>query len=1207
MILNAKSMVATFVFPALFVGFAVNFYDATIVAQESSRRTESDRTVQEPASTDQETEPSSVEVTRTDRVTSKMIDGEIANVESAELEEEKKAEIKKHYVEARQFVASAEEDLASTAGFRQGEKEALNTLKKVRENLESFDSSSRLDFTVDTAPDDLPSQSELELQQSDLNQRIGEAERKRKSLSDEVARREERNATMLKIETESRERLEEVQRQLAIESPDADSLMAERARKIELEAERQSLVQKLEMLPAERAYYAATADLPAIELELNTLRLERLQKELKIVNAAIAIMRERALGQLVSESLATVARLKKSSSKLLPIAERNLFLAQQLRKKTEDLEKARKEKKLGQEAVQKVESELSTMRKRVDNVGLSYEMGEVLRRDKIELMARKPVFDSDSSTEKLQEIQFARYRWQDERDELSDLSTVFDKPTAVASVETEQVPDEELDPDARRQRDLQKQRQLLGNLDASLQPRAEELLKKQRDLLGKLEGVEYDRYLAKIDIQTSQNDYAKRRQEFVEFLDERILWVRSEPVIGAGDIPKIQEAGRWLLGRKNWARASVAVVSGVSNNLASTIVIVFGLIGLLLLQTRSRKELKSIGAKAIKRSCREFRMTMSAFLQTTVLAVLWPAIGLAIGWLMMMGSSRGDFFVDAIGRGLMVTSIVALPFELMRCVCKREGLAKNHFEWSEGFRIAVRENTRWFLFAGLPLLFLVVVMDAAGGPTFARLGRIAIMGLLLLSAVFSWRIFCVFRPGGAAWSPDATGFDLTVSRMRSVAFLLLIAGSLLLVIFAAMGYYESVYKIGGSLLQTTLLLIGAVIVFAMALRFLLVRRRKLRFEQLIQQRKTALAAAEKQAESGVSIAAEALDIDLQNEAGMDITDVSRQARELTGVIFLIVLGLILLAIWQYLLPATKILDSWELWPITIGAEVQSVTARDVLLSIVVFVLTFFGVRNIPGMLELLLLQRLPLDAGARYAVTSILRYILLVVGVIVALGYLKIPWSNYSWLVAAISVGLGFGLQEIVANFVSGLILLLERPVRVGDVVTIDGVTGIVSRIQMRATTVTNWENQELVVPNKDLISGKLLNWTLSNVINRVTLKVGVAYGSDVAKVRELITKIVERHPDVLSDPAPFITFEEFGDSSLNFGIRCCTTSIKRRWQLVDEVNSAINEAFEREGIEIPFPQRVVHMVDSETVPEQALSEQPAPEQPRLEQPRSEK
>jgi potassium efflux system protein len=244
-----------------------------------------------------------------------------------------------------------------------------------------------------------------------------------------------------------------------------------------------------------------------------------------------------------------------------------------------------------------------------------------------------------------------------------------------------------------------------------------------------------------------------------------------------------------------------------------------------------------------------------------------------------------------------------------------------------------------------------------------------------------------------------------------------------------------------------------------------------------------------------------------------------------------------------------------------------------------FLLTYFSVRNIPGMLELLLLKRLPLDSGSRYAITTIFRYIILVAGVILALNYLKIPWSKYSWLVAAASVGLGFGLQEIVANFVSGLIILLERPVRVGDVVTIDGTTGIVSRIQIRATTVTNWDNQELVVPNKDLITGKLMNWTLSSVVNRLSIKVGVAYGTDVDKVHRLIKNVAVDNPHVLNDPAPLVTFEEFGDSSLNFTLRCCITAIEKRFVIVHEINRAINEVLAREGIVIPFPQRDVHMI----------------------------
>ena len=282
-------------------------------------------------------------------------------------------------------------------------------------------------------------------------------------------------------------------------------------------------------------------------------------------------------------------------------------------------------------------------------------------------------------------------------------------------------------------------------------------------------------------------------------------------------------------------------------------------------------------------------------------------------------------------------------------------------------------------------------------------------------------------------------------------------------------------------------------------------------------------------------------------------------------------------LWQDLLPATRIFDEWRLWPTTTGENGEGkdwVTFRDLLASLLLFGLTFLGVRNIPGLLELLLLKQLPMDAGSRYAVSTIVRYIITVAGVILALSFLKIPWAKYSWLVAAVSVGLGFGLQEIVANFVSGLILLLERPVRVGDVVTIDGTTGIVSRIQMRATTVTNWDNQELVVPNKDLITGKLMNWTLSSVVNRVSTGVGVAYGTDPEQVKQILLKVAKENPNVLDDPCPLVSFEEFGDSSLNFKIRYCITSMVKRIIIVHEINTAIYKKLSEAGIEIPFPQR---------------------------------
>jgi potassium efflux system protein len=173
---------------------------------------------------------------------------------------------------------------------------------------------------------------------------------------------------------------------------------------------------------------------------------------------------------------------------------------------------------------------------------------------------------------------------------------------------------------------------------------------------------------------------------------------------------------------------------------------------------------------------------------------------------------------------------------------------------------------------------------------------------------------------------------------------------------------------------------------------------------------------------------------------------------------------------------------------------------------------------------------------------------------------------------------LGFGLQEIFANFVSGLILLFERPIRIGDVITLEDVTGTVTRIQIRATTITDWDRKELVVPNKDLITGRLLNWTLGDRVNRLVINVGVAYGSDTRQVHELLLQIADQHPDVLEDPAPLVTFEAFGDSTLNFVLRCYLSSLGDRLPTLHDLNSAIHEQFATAGIEIAFPQRDLHI-----------------------------
>ena len=191
---------------------------------------------------------------------------------------------------------------------------------------------------------------------------------------------------------------------------------------------------------------------------------------------------------------------------------------------------------------------------------------------------------------------------------------------------------------------------------------------------------------------------------------------------------------------------------------------------------------------------------------------------------------------------------------------------------------------------------------------------------------------------------------------------------------------------------------------------------------------------------------------------------------------------------------------------------------------------------------------------------------------------MSITWVSVQWLAAGMTLGLGFGLQEIFPNFVSGLILLFERPIRVGDVITLGDTTGTVTDIRIRATTVTNWDRKEPIVPNKELITGRLLNWTLSDPVNRIVITVGVAYKSDTRKARSILLAVAYEHPNVLRDPTPNVTFEEFGDSTLNFVLRCYLAGMDVRLATIHELHETINDRFNEEEIEIAFPQQGLHI-----------------------------
>jgi potassium efflux system protein len=321
-----------------------------------------------------------------------------------------------------------------------------------------------------------------------------------------------------------------------------------------------------------------------------------------------------------------------------------------------------------------------------------------------------------------------------------------------------------------------------------------------------------------------------------------------------------------------------------------------------------------------------------------------------------------------------------------------------------------------------------------------------------------------------------------------------------------------------------------------------------------------------------------------------------QARQLVrNAAILVMIGCVW-GIWFDILPALRVVDRYELWSVQEQVSVtqtsesgeelsmqrwktRAVTIGSLLLVIFTSAATLTGVRQLPGLIEVILRSRSSVDSGVRYTISTVARYVVLVAGTTIVCHSLGLRWSQVQWLVAGLSVGLGFGLQEVFANFISGIIILIERPIRIGDIVTIDGVSGVVSGIQIRATSITDWDRREFIVPNRELVTGKLLNWTLSDSTNRVMIAVGIGYGCDPEKARTIMLGTAQAHPNVLDDPSPVATFEKFGDSSLELVLRAFLPDLDNRLATISELHTRIHQSFAEEGIDIPFPQREVRML----------------------------
>ncbi|MGW8309970.1 MAG: mechanosensitive ion channel domain-containing protein, partial [Thiogranum sp.] len=711
---------------------------------------------------------------------------------------------------------------------------------------------------------------------------------------------------------------------------------------------------------------------------------------------------------------------------------------------------------------------------------------------------------------------------------------------------------------------------------AEVRPDLLELAETRAKLLKKIASTG-DSYLRAL----GELDYAQTRLldtvvAYDDFLAERLLWVRSSPAPTIALLLNTPVQTMQLLSPGDWLDVGATLLKQMqSAPLSSTPI----LVALILLWKRSdmRRALEQTGKHLTKVRTDKFRYSVEALAWTLLIVVPGPLLLWTAGW-MLSTSLDTNAFQSAVARALVVLSPAYFYLSAFRSMCRRGGLAMTHFRWSESSTRRLRAQIGILMAVFLPAAFVAVV--TLRDTTMAE-GALARIAFVVAIGALSWFFFRLFGSRRPVLAAEFSRYpDSPLTRYRRLWLTLAMIIPVLLAVLAVSGFLYTAGTLTGSLIDTLWLILGFLVVHQMAVRWLLLVRRKLALEAALERRRAAQ--AEQQKETAGRTGELPHDESELEQPEIDLAALNQESLKLlnAAITFGAIVGLWF--IWSDVLPAFGRLDSINLWHFTgtvDGEEAQiPVTLADILLALLISAVTVIAARRFPSLLEIVLLKRVSVTPGGRYTATTVARYVISAVGFLLVFKTLGLRWSQIQWLVAALSVGIGFGLQEIVANFISGLIILFERPIRVGDVVTVGDTDGIVTRIEIRATTIRTWDRQELLVPNKEFITGRLLNWSLSDQTTRIRVPVGVAYGSDVRRAMKLMRAVADNNKLILADPKPYVIFTEFGDNTLNLELRCFVGDQDDRLPAISQLHEAINDSFNDNGIVIAFPQRDVHL-----------------------------
>ncbi|MBA4017839.1 MAG: hypothetical protein C0483_11745 [Pirellula sp.] len=1037
------------------------------------------------------------------------------------------------------------------------------------------------------AGDDLES---LKAGLAEANAALKAARDQQAELDGRSRHRAQRREQVRELDEAAAKRLEELYRQLGtLPSLDRADVVGKAQRTLLL-ARRKSIVNERAAYSQELPSYEATRELLRLQLDEAVRSVNRAEKQAAAWNEAV----ESAMQQLAdAQAQDALRKLITTRGELIPLAQENQRIAglrsgpdspaARLKRVTAHVAEVKR-------MVVRVKAEFAHVRQVAD---LSNELGQVLVRERRELPDLEALEEGlREQQEEIAQAKLALFDLEDRRTQLADVDT--EARLALLPLNAN-LTDEERE---------------------ELEPAVRELLQTRRGYLDDLI-TDYNAYFNALVMEQdkTERELTQTVRLYRNYIDQRVLWVPSYAPQTGITAAAFTAASVQLISPKSWWTVLVRFTHDMSASPHVWASAGFVLIAFVWSVGRLRRQIAKYGDAAHGSLEAGMRPTFTVMLLTVLAASPAPTVL----WF-LAGRLTAQPGVDPFSRAFATTMLVVAPiWATIACVrqsLRRGGLAEKHFGLPTQISAPAR-RALWRLAAiGLPTAAVAAMFESLEPlEAQASLGRVC----------FCVAIFCVYRAAAIVAHPsrglvvrltgdDGDEFRL---RLRRLWYIAASAPPVVLIGLSIAGYHYAAVQLACRLQETVWLLLGCMALRAILWRWLAVARKRLAVKQAAQSTQVSLDvttdATIRLAQPGSADEKRAL---RQSQGHLKSIDI--QTRRLLNSFGALALLLGTWWIWSDMLPALQFLDRLQLYSYTATAgeptagadgvtktvektQIHWITAADVVWAVIILAMTVIAARNLPGLLEITCLQWLPMDQGARYAVAAAARYVIHIFGIVAVCNAVGLQWASIQWLAAAMTVGLGFGLQEIFANFISGLIILFERPIRVGDTVTIGDVSGTVNRIRGRATTIVDWDRKELIVPNKEFITGKLINWTLTDDILRTVIRVGISAAADFERAADLLLQVARANALVLIEPEPSVAFTQVGDNRLDFELRVFSAGLDALTPLRFQLNAAILKAFLEARIEIASgpkdfvirmsdgaPTSVVELVESPVIVQKA-------------------